>query len=245
MDISTAKALANLNNAFYSANHESFSATRQRAWTGWRRVAQAIAEPPRSVLDVACGNLRFKEFLNRELGIACDYHAVDACADLMPAGGNSSVQFQQLDIVDRLIEGNLPASLAAPACDLTVCFGFMHHVPTSVLRTRLLEALLQKTNSGGIVAVSFWQFANDDKLRAKAKKATAQFNAQFHFPLEDGDYLVGWNDLPGAARYCHSFSDAEVDSLAETASAYATLESRFSADGRTGNTNSYLVLRCR
>ena len=61
--------------------------------------------------------------------------------------------------------------------------------------------------------------------------------------LEAGDHLLGWQRVPGVYRYCHSFSEAELDSLPVELSDLAELEERFEADGRTGNLNTYVILR--
>ena len=60
--------------------------------------------------------------------------------------------------------------------------------------------------------------------------------------LEAGDFVLGWQDRPGAYRYCHHFSAAEIDRLVD-AVPEARLVARFGADGRTGTLNEYLVLR--
>ena len=59
--------------------------------------------------------------------------------------------------------------------------------------------------------------------------------------FEAGDRLLGWQCRPGAYRYCHSFSDADVDALVASVAGRARLADRFRADGRTGDLNEYLV----
>lgn len=133
-----------------------------------------------------------------------------------------------------------------PACDLSVSFGFMHHVPLQEHRAALLRMLVNQTRPGGSVAVSFWRFLNDASL---AKKAHATHGAALEElalpPLDEGDFLLGWNNAPGAYRYCHSFSDDEIDELARSVADRASVAARFAADGRTRNLNTYLVLEVR
>ena len=62
-------------------------------------------------------------------------------------------------------------------------------------------------------------------------------------PLDAGDRLLGWRDEPGAYRYCHSFTDGEIDALAASVGHAVTEVARFRADGRDGALNSYLVLQ--
>ena len=291
MDERTARALIALNNRFYAEHAASFSATRQAPWAGWRRVieeatalgaigtestdaadADAPARPELHVLDLAAGNLRFERFLAEFLPatpLAID--ALDRCDALMAAapGGNSSrvrVRTHHRDILEALLAGIGASDALAPRApyDLAVCFGFMHHVPTLALRTRLLAALVRALCPGGAAAVSFWQFMDDERLARKAARAEAAARAAAAAPgnlrgstpapalgfspaaLEPGDHLLGWQDDPSAFRYCHHASDAEIDALVATLPVGTAREAaRFSADGASGALNRYLILqRC-
>ena len=241
MDTQTIQRLRHLNNEFYRHNHASFSATRQSAWPGWERLADHLGPCAGAVLDIACGNLRFKSFLESRGKPAGAYYAVDSCVELLPEP--TSAAFQELDIVKSLCDDRLAADIAAPACDLTVCFGFMHHVPTAKLRGRLIDALLEMTRENGLVAVSFWRFAQDQKMLAKAQATTERGCADLSLALEEGDYLLGWEDAACSYRYCHSFSEEELDALVERCKPRAKLIDRYEADGRTGSMNGYLVFR--
>ena len=96
------------------------------------------------------------------------------------------------------------------------------------------------------MAVSLWQFAKSPELAAKAIETTAKARTEYGLPmLDEGDYLLGWQNRPHAYRYCHTFSDEEVARLVCTVGDRAQLVSRFEADGRTGTLNSYLVFRRR
>ena len=63
--------------------------------------------------------------------------------------------------------------------------------------------------------------------------------------FEAGDYLLGWQDDAAAFRYCHSFDDAEIARLIDSVSNATMLIDRFTADGKAGNLNEYLVFRKR
>lgn len=242
MDESTIQKLRGLDEAFYRENAVSFAQTRQHAWPGWNRVVAALPACPSSVLDVACGNARFKTFVDKRFGSSSiRYHGVDSCPEMLPQ--SERIDFQHLDIIECLMQGTLTASLAAPACDLIACFGFMHHVPTFDLRAVLLDALLDKTAPKGTLAISFWQFADDPKMLEKARAATEAGCAELGLALDEGDYLLGWNENAGTYRYCHSFADSELDELASRSSCRAVLVDRFRADGKSGVMNGYLVFR--
>lgn len=202
------------------------------------------------VLDVACGNGRFLRFLREALpDTGISYLAVDNCEPLVSCGFEGSfgsVAFRRLDIAESLLTGAIDRDLPAPPADMAVCFGFFHHVPGASPREQLLRALVDRTRPGGYVAASFWQFAKSPELAKRARATTAAARDEHALPaLDAGDYLLGWQNKPHAYRYCHSFSDGEVDKLARSVTDKAQLVARFEADGRTGAMNSYLVLRRR
>lgn len=225
-----------------------------------------------SVFDLACGNLRFEAFLASafpESRITVD--AVDNCDSIVPQAPSDraplvrvpleraslartpfkrmpSVNYQSLDVLGALCNGQrINDQLAAPLCDLSVSFGFMHHVPLPSHRKEILASLVMQTRPGGYVIASFWQFLNNEDLRNKAQAvhehALKELGSLLGGGLADGDCLLGWKNLPGAYRYCHSFSDAEIGQLAESVADIAAVVSRLVSDGRTNNLNTYLILR--
>ena len=239
MDTKTARRLNDLNTRFYSRVHDSFSATRQAPWPGWKRVRNATLEAGAidnehrfHVLDLACGNLRFERYL-ASCNMCFEAWCADNCPELAPTDKPAYARLQNLDVVEALLcEEDLARTIDAPSCDLCVCFGFMHHLAMPEHRKLVLHALLSKARPGGVVAVSFWRFAKSPRIMAKAKR------------LEDpGDYLLGWQDEAEARRYCHSFSEGEIDELAASTEKTAREIDRFSADGRSGDLNRYLVLQ--
>ena len=259
MDIQTARLLSALTTEFYQRTSESFSDTRRSAWLGWERLLEVpglVAGHPLRALDLACGNLRFERFL-ADRGVDATTWAVDNCDDLAargealvrnevrpegdPHGAQDdtalSLSFQHLDVMECLYEGrDLSAQIEAPACDLCVSFGFMHHIPMDEHRIHVLRALVDHTLPGGFIALSFWQFERDARIMAKARHVSEG---------GPGDYLLGWQGQMGLYRYCHSFSEGEVDELAASVDSHAREVARFSADGRRGDLNRYLVLQKR
>lgn len=269
MDIKTVHRLRELNNEFYQNHCGSFSRTRTGSWRGWFRCIETIEEklPATgilldetsdevevfSVFDLGCGNLRFKTFLESAFpDISLAYFAVDDCQDMLPHHSDESrqlfsVHFQDLDAIEVLANGeDLSEQIDAPLCDLSVSFGFMHHVPTQELRKRALQALVAQTLPGGLVIVSFWQFAQCEDLLAKAIETDKKARAELDLPqLEEGDYLIGWQNIEGAYRYCHSFTDAEIDELVASVADKTTVVSRFTSDGKTENLNTYVVFQVK
>lgn len=227
MDEETQQNLINLTSQFYSSVASSFSETRQSAWRGWERVCESVELPNEfSLLDVACGNLRFEKFLLEKNLTPRVAYCYDNCEALLPEDVPDFVQFESIDLF---------ANQVNTIADFAVCFGFMHHIPSFERRRSFLKAIVDNVNCGGYVALSFWQFMNDERIAKKAEKTTDKLN----FQLEEGDYLLGWKDREGVFRYCHNFSDAEIDSLLED---FCVVDV-FSEDGKAHNLNKYVVLK--
>lgn len=242
MDTKTAHILNTINQEFYRNNAATFSATRAQAWQGWERVI-SLCPPFTSVLDVACGNQRFRAFLDEvHPDKVIEYYGIDACDELAACDGGS--RYQKLDLVDAVLKGDdLAALVKAPPCDLVVSFGFMHHVPGMQARLRIMEMLGAQTKPGGMACVSFWRFMEEEKLAAKARAVTERALGMFDITLDEGDYFLDWQSEEASLRYCHSFIDAEVDTIIHTLSASFELVERFESDGRNSALNTYVVLR--
>ncbi len=248
MDANTANTLRELNNRFYALQAQSFSETRNHPWPGWRRVvskASASCGPIGTVMDVACGNMRFERFCCDEGLLAeAEFHALDSCPDL--ACDLEGVHFREFDVIEPLV-ASAGASLSFPYrdCDLAVCFGFFHHVPGFDNRVALLRAMLDSVRVGGVVACTFWRFMDNEKLASAAIDTTRNALRNIDACLERGDYLIGWQGKEGVYRYCHHFDDEEIGSLANAVSNRAHVLDRFVSDGRTNDLNEYLVLERR
>ncbi|MCL2492155.1 MAG: hypothetical protein FWE87_05340 [Coriobacteriia bacterium] len=269
MDRETVQRLRELNNEFYLNNCDSFSKTRKGPWEGWFRCIDIIAdklpladwssaEPMGddkvfSVFDLGCGNLRFKTFLENafpELNMA--YFAVDNCQDMIPMTSDDgrqifSLHFQDLDAIEVIADGeSLNSLIDAPLCNLSVSFGFMHHVPNQENRKEALRALVDQTYPGGLVIVSLWQFMSHPELADKMLQFHARACDELHMPpLEPNDFILGWQNLPDAYRYCHSFTDEDIDDLVDSIADKADLVARFTSDGRTHDLNSYVVFQVK
>lgn len=268
-DTVTIRQLNALTNEFYTQEAASFSATRQAPWQGWNEawdiVSVAVptfATKPLTVLDLGCGNLRFERFLSEKTTGPVTVHAFDNCPALAEAPADHSagttipvqqhptalapltIHFQQLDLVEALLAGNLAAQLPLGTCNLAVAFGLMHHLPTFTLRAHTLETLLRSLRPDGFAIVSFWQFLNDERLAEKAVAATAEGHARCNLPpFAPNDYLLGWQHAEGIYRFCHHTPDEEIDELLAALSLPHREIARFSADGKQGTLNRYVVLQ--
>lgn len=267
MDERSARALIALDNRFYAEHAASFSTTRSTPWKGWEQVLRAVGEAgtlnrpadgePLRLLDVACGNLRFERFCSERLrGRALEMHAVDSCPALAESGAAAAsghvpdVRVKRADILVSLLDSTDPLH-GLPRADVVACFGFMHHVPSLRLRQTLMRRLIDAARPGGAVAISFWQFMDDPRLARKALESRLRAARHPPFPgfdaleLEAGDQLLGWQGDPSAFRYCHHFTESEIDALAASTGSAAREIARFSADGGSGRLNRYLVLEIR
>ena len=252
---STAERLSHVTSEFYDQQVQSFSATRQTPWQGWRQcldaMPQLLADEKPSVLDVGCGNLRFARYLCDEAGIVpAKYFAVDNCKPLVERGEAdthvSELAFIELDVIKSLLDGTLSSRLIIPPCDLVVAFGFLHHVPGAQKRSQLLGTLLDRTKPGGYVCISFWQFMNSQKLAVKAQETTVQGLRALGIDaseLEEHDYLIGWQDKANTWRYCHHFSQKELDELLASLGSDVQICAQFSADGKDNDLNRYVILQ--
>lgn len=256
-------SLMRMNGRFYREQAASFSATRQAPWPGWSRCAGMIASVAAErggrcrLFDLACGNLRFEAYLARALPeVAFEFHAVDACDPPACAAGREgarpAVRFRKADVVAAIRGGAAPeAEDGLAGCpgpfDVVASFGFLHHVPTHELRARLLGRMVGVLRPKGLAVASFWGFADDERLARKARETTPGGLAAWGLSpddLEADDFLLGWQDVPGAFRYCHSFSSAEVGRLASEVCGRCPgvrVASRYRADGRSGALNEYVV----
>ena len=252
---STAERLTCITSEFYAQQAQSFSATRQMPWQGWQKcldvMPQLLSDEKPAVLDIGCGNLRFAHFLCDEAGIVpAKYFAVDNCKPLVESGEAGThvfeLEFIELDVIKSLLDNTLSSRLTVPSCDLVVAFGFLHHVPGAEKRLQLLRTLLEKTKPGGFVCVSFWQFMNSQKLAAKAQETTAQGLRALDIDaseLEENDYLIGWQDKENTWRYCHHFSQEELDELLASLGSDVHVCAQFSADSKDNNLNRYVILQ--
>lgn len=253
MDTQLIEKLRLINNEFYAENTESFSETRKNPWLGWDRCAEHIGkldssgfdtENPLGVLDLAAGNLRFIAYLEEKFpDLPFNFYAVDNSDGLVPA--HNRVQYQSLDILDALIkEKNLNDIVDAPSCAVTASFGFMHHIPTQNFRAKVMDLLVDRCLPGGLVFISFWQFLSNPLVRSKIEvphaKAVEKYNLE---GLEENDFVLGWKANENVFRYCHNFTQEDIDELVEHVSHKAQLIDTFKADGKTNDMNHYVVLR--
>jgi 2-polyprenyl-3-methyl-5-hydroxy-6-metoxy-1,4-benzoquinol methylase len=247
MDSATQKKLYDITQDFYTKIADDFSQTRQAPWKGWTQLLTELRFPEEKqkdlrVLDVGCGNGRFALFLKNN-SISFKYTGVDSNENLL---SHAKVSLDEQGIPAQLIHQDIFFSAFSSqftvehecAFNIVSCFGVLHHLPGSENRQRFIQDLTNLVETGGYLLISLWQFAKLERYQQK----TIDPSTVGIMPneLEAGDYLLGW-DATNAVRYCHSFSEEEITELIESSG--MKLVTRFYADGKEGNANTYLVLQ--
>jgi len=253
MDPNTVSALARLNTGFYDRFAESFSRTRQAPWPGWARVLEtwwrrrsaSPADEAASILDLGCGNGRFGVWLGEMLDHPHDYTGVDSSTRLIEIVGSTLAHREagrtELLVAD-LVFDDLEEHLGDRSFDLITLFGLLHHFPSFARRRALLGSLGQRLTPDGLMAVTFWQFADHERFRRRFmdweeynRSASESIDPA---ELEPGDYLLRWGET--ACRYCHFADPSEAARLVESVN-LEVVES-FRADGAGGDLNLYYLL---
>jgi tRNA (uracil-5-)-methyltransferase TRM9 len=242
MNQKTAQQLSTLNTRFYEVSAKSFSNSRSYPWYGFERISRFLTSQNGtiSVLDVACGNGRFGRFLT-EKKLDVHYTGLDNSNALL-SEARKALPLSEFKKVD-LMSADFKTLFAGTQFDGVVVLGLMHHIPGILNRERLLEQLSTLLTPSGLLAVSFWQFKSFDRFK-KRIVSWKKYNWESNTPidekdLEPGDALLDF-DLTGQYRYCHSFDDEEIQSLAQGLT--LRLEDDFKADGKE-TYNRYLIWR--
>lgn len=251
MDERTMRILDDRTRAFYLACADSFSETRQAPWPGWEPVARRLAEAtqdgnPVRLLDVGCGNLRFERFLlDRSVGFRA--LALDRCEALAVAGLAADPRLSgccRIGPFDALRDADVPGG--RQAFSAAVAFALLHHIPGHDERMALLKSMACRLQEGGLLALSLWDLDSDARLSRKARRDTDRACRALGLgPLDEGDFVLGWQHRDDAFRYCHSFSGEEADRIIGQLSGELRLVERYRSDGPSGCANRYLLFSKR
>lgn len=239
MQPATIDQLTQLTNQFYQHHAHSFSETRNSAWAGWQELLSFFQEKhPLKILDIGCGNGRFAQFLKQTIN-DFTYLGIDNSTELIQTAQRQVESKDCLFSIQDCLSVSFASRLTAKYTHL-VAFGVLHHIPSQSKRLDFITTLAQLLEENGYFIISFWQPLNSAQRFNKKQLDSTQFGIQPN-ELEQGDLLLGWQDNSGYARYCHSFSNQEIDWYIRKMSQEFMLVKRFQADGKTGNLNQYVI----
>lgn len=259
MNRQTAQKLIQLNNDFYQKISDDFSESRNHFWPGWDLLKpefgdQILKKTNSLIVDLGCGNGRFAQFLQTEfadhnwqyLGLDNNQKLLEIAEKQSQA--NSHISFKLFDLFDWLFENlktfeNPTTNLIEKSAQIIACFGVTHHLPTQTLRQNFLKILAEQIPKNGLICISFWQFANENRFQNKIisptkANMTAQINPQ---ELEKNDYILDWSRGQKAFRYCHHWTDEEIAECVQKSGLKSI--NHFKSDSKSGSANYYLSLQ--
>ncbi len=250
MHTQTILALNKLNEQFYRQVGKSFSQTRQAPWQGWIQLIEQFGTQWKTtndlkILDVGAGNGRFCTFMYESVGNNFTYLGLDADALLLQHAKavieklSVSGSVSQFDFIQALLSETPAKLLPTDSFTIVSCFGVFHHLPSQQLRRKALQELAKLVAEKGFLLISLWRFAEFKRYTEKSIRPDV-FKID-STQLEQGDYLLGWDTAP-VARYCHSFSQEDIDDLKQATQTLQVV-AQFNADSKEGSANTYLVFQ--
>lgn len=233
MKPATVRALNAINRSMYAGQTgAAFSGTRDHPWPGFARVRQRFERGPTHVLDVGCGNGRLAAALAHP---GLQFVGVDQSETLLDVARQSfpGCRFANVD----LAESDPAQTLPSGPFELVTLFGVLHHIPGEALRARLLAAAASRLSPGGVLAITFWRFAELARFDGHRLPWSLAPDVQ-ETDLEPGDHLLRFGDQ--GRRYCHHSDEAERRRLLDGLD--LCVLDRYRADGREGDLNDYVLL---
>lgn len=229
--------LIEINRQFYQNFGEAFATTRRRVQPGVRRLLLRWKKTDR-VLDLGCGGGQ----LARELASAGHrggYIGLDFSLPLLREAKRVpsaySALFLQADLT-RPDEWEEKVARAAPFNVITA-FAVLHHIPSHVLRLRLLQSVRRLLHPQGRFYHSEWQFLNSARWSRRVQPwESVGLSAA---DVDEGDYLLDWRHEGYGLRYVHHFSLPELEALAREAG-FEVVET-FLSDGENNRLGLYQV----
>lgn len=245
------KQLNELNHTFYQTVTEPFSDSRSYYWQGWNKLVPYVQELTQNrtrikILDIGCGNGRFGLFMREQIPEEyIQYVGVDNSSELIAIAKSQyeatrmEPTFIKIDLVECLLNDTLQQKLADYHAHFISLLGVLHHIPSQELRQKLIADLGQILIRNGYLAFTTWNFMDSEQL--KKKIVTPHIVSVDQEELEPHDVILDWQRGKTAYRYCHYTDETERREL--IAHSGLIEESQFTADGKTGRLNTYVVLK--
>ncbi len=218
MNLKAVKDILKLNRDFYQSVSTEFSKTRQNPWEGWNRAVESSLKTLKmdketiKVLDLGCGNGRFYNFIKDKVE-NIKYTGVDINNDFIK---ESKKKYKDAKFINKDIFENLDKIDGKH--NIVCAFGVTHHIPDtpdSSFRYNWFTRLANLLDKRGVLILTFWNF--EDK---------------------SGDYFLGWKYRKDIKRYCHQYSDVEIDNIIKN---YKKINIRLIDRFKADNENLYLV----
>lgn len=245
------KQLNVINQNFYQTVTEPFSNSRSYYWQGWNKLVPYVQELTKDrtrikILDVGCGNGRFGLFLREQIPEDyIQYVGVDNSDKLLAIAKKQYEPFRMepkfitLDLVDCLLNDTLVEKLSEYHAHFISLLGVLHHIPSLELRQKLISDLGKILIRNGYLAFTTWNFMESEKLKKKIMSPEkVEINKE---ELEPHDVILDWQRGLTAYRYCHYTDKNERRELIKNSGLNEV--SQFTADGKTGKLNTYVVLK--
>lgn len=240
MDKETISKIIDLNNHFYQKVGSDFDTTRQYYWKGWEKVKMILKthfSDSISVLDLACGNGRFGDFLIENKIAVSNYIGIDSSDYLLSKARDNIIDTKYKFEKHNLLSSDFSIS---KNFDLITMFGFLHHIPSEEVRKNFIQKFIDELNPEGIMVITFWSKFN--RAGSKKYEDLSETGKKIYTHFEKGDYFFGWDNLPMLERYCHLFENEEVSQIASNLNNVNVIE-QYRSDGKKNPDNIYLILK--
>lgn len=166
-----------------------FSQTRAHDWEEFSELIPHL-KPHQTLLDLACGNGRLLNFLEKQPNTPT-YIGIDNSENLLK-------EAQKLHPKAKLIEGDmLQIPLPDQSADIVTNIAAFHHLPDNETRTQTLNEIHRTLKPQGLLFLTVW---NLDQPRFE--KCHRQ-NRDFFIPFADS----------GVDRYYYGFKPEELANL--------------------------------
>ena len=215
-------ALEELNKIFYEHYATAFHSTREYGWRGWKALLTLLdQEKPLSVADIACGNGRLADFLQRvwqdqEQKEVLTYIGLERSTGLLNQAKKRPLQFPttwlEFDWCEHILEQNIDVTWLPHKVNWVTLFGVFHHVYSIEMRIALIQFAVQFLQVNGTLSISLWNFGAQSRYQKKYlswPKLMKQNPMLSPHCIEEGDYLLGWAGEVDVPRFCHWQSKEE------------------------------------
>jgi SAM-dependent methyltransferase len=219
---------------FYIKTAKEFDKTRKYEWDGWVKLMDILKSKGvkvKSVLDVACGNGRFVNTLQKHfekftyLGIDNNKFLIGQA--IKTFSKTQEIEFREFDLYQ---DWQSIKEEFVNAFDLVVAFGITHHLVDIESREKFLTNLKSMLSEDGYIVISFWDFLGSEQLSKKISE-----------DLGDGDYILDWKRGEVAYRYAHHYTKEEILDLFKKCN--LEIVENYSADGPNGKSNDCYILK--